>query len=197
MIYGYARVSTSGQARNGNSLEDQKKILVKDGCQEIIEEQYTGTTTERPQFTALLKKLKTGDTLVVTKLDRLARTAREGSQLVHDLSYKGIRVYIDNIGIIENTAMGRAILNIFLAFAEFERDMIVERTQAGKTIAKTRAGFREGRPPIDPVRKELAVKLVLENHLSYKEAARQTNLSVSTITRAVRKYRSEKQEEIL
>lgn len=195
MIYGYARVSTSGQARNGNSLEDQKKILVKDGCQEIIEEQYTGTTTERPQFTALLKKLKTGDTLVVTKLDRLARTAREGSQLVHDLSYKGIRVYIDNIGIIENTAMGRAILNIFLAFAEFERDMIVERTQAGKTIAKTRAGFREGRPPIDPVRKELAVKLVLENHLSYKEAARQTNLSVSTITRAVRKYRSEKQEE--
>jgi len=113
MIYGYARVSTSGQARNGNSLEDQKKILVKDGCQEIIEEQYTGTTTERPQFTALLKKLKTGDTLVVTKLDRLARTAREGSQLVHDLSYKGIRVYIDNIGIIENTAMGRAILNIW------------------------------------------------------------------------------------
>ena len=195
MIYGYARVSTSGQARNGNSLEDQKKILVKDGCQEIIEEQYTGTTTERPQFTALLKKLKTGDTLVVTKLDRLARTAREGSQLVHDLSNKGIRVYIDNIGIIENTAMGRAILNIFLAFAEFERDMIVERTQAGKTIAKTRAGFREGRPPIDPVRKELAVKLVLENHLSYKEAARQTNLSVSTITRAVRKYRSEKQKE--
>ena len=73
--------------------------------------------------------------------------------------------------------------------------MIVERTQAGKTIAKTRAGFREGRPPIDPVRKELALKLVLENHLSYKEAARQTNLSVSTITRAVRKYRSEKQKE--
>ena len=80
MIYGYARVSTAGQSRDGNSLEDQTTALQQYGCQEIITEAYSGKTMERPEFQKLLKRLQSGDTLVVTKLDRFARTAIDGVQ---------------------------------------------------------------------------------------------------------------------
>ena len=103
MIYGYARVSTTSQGRDGNSLEDQVAALEKYGCQEIIEEAFSGKTMERPKFQKLLKILKEGDTLVVCKLDRFARTAIEGVQTVRELFDRGIRVHILNMGLIENT----------------------------------------------------------------------------------------------
>lgn len=78
MIYGYARVSTVSQGRDGNSLEDQVAALRSYGCQEIIEEAFSGKTMDRPQFRKLMEELKEGDTLVVCKLDRFARTAIEG-----------------------------------------------------------------------------------------------------------------------
>lgn len=74
MVYGYARVSTIGQSRDGNSLEEQTAALTEYGCQEIVTEAFTGKTVERPSFIALLSKLQSGDTLVVTKLDRFARS---------------------------------------------------------------------------------------------------------------------------
>ena len=128
MIYGYARVSTATQGRDGNSLEDQVNALTTYGCQEIIQEAYTGKTMERPAFQALLKRLTTGDTLVVTKLDRFARTAIDGVQTVRDLFHRGVRVHILNMGLVENTLTGNLILTVMLAFAEYERGMIVERT---------------------------------------------------------------------
>ena len=137
MKYGYARVSTKGQATNGNSLEDQVKALKEEGCETIVREQYTGTTTDRPQFSELVGKLQKGDTLVVTKLDRFARTAADGSKLVKSLLHRGVKVHILNMGLIDDTPTGRLIANILLSFAEFERDMIVERTQAGKAISRT------------------------------------------------------------
>ena len=82
MIYGYARVSTAAQCRDGNSLEDQVAALEKYGCQEIVKEAFTGKTMERPKFLRLLEVLQEGDTLVVCKLDRFARTAIEGVQVV-------------------------------------------------------------------------------------------------------------------
>ena len=148
MIYGYARVSTAGQAASGNSLADQQEQLTKAGCQEIIVEQYTGSTTHRPAFIQLLDKLQPDDTLVVTKLDRIARNAGEGINLINDLMKKGIKVHILNIGLLDNTPTGKLIANIMLAFAQFERDMIIERTQAGKAIAKQKADFVDGRPRI-------------------------------------------------
>ena len=129
---GYGRVSTKGQQRDGNSLEDQRSKLEDAGCDEIILEAYTGTKMDRPKFTKLLEELEPGDTLVVTKLDRFARTASEGSALVKELLERGINVHILNMGLIENTPTGRLILNVLLSFAEFERDMIVERTSEGK-----------------------------------------------------------------
>lgn len=147
MLYGYARVSTAGQAAKGNSLEDQLELLKNAGCSEsnIFLESYTGTKMERPVFNSLLGKLQTGDTLVVTKLDRFARNADDGGKQIKDLLDRGISVHVLNMGLIDNTPMGKLIMHVVLAFAEFERDMIVERTQAGKAIARQKPGYHEGR----------------------------------------------------
>lgn len=143
---GYGRVSTRGQGKNGNSLEDQRSKLEEAGCDEIVLEVYTGTKMNRPKFTKLLEELEEGDTLVVCKLDRFARTAREGLEIVEELMKRGVKVHILNMGLIEDTPMGRLILTVMLAFAQFERDTIVERTQDGKAIAKEREDYTEGRP---------------------------------------------------
>ena len=89
MIYGYARVSSIGQEKNGNSLEAQENALKERGCEVIFKESYTGMTTDRPQFSALIEKLREGDTLVVTKLDRFSRTAADGAKLVQELHSRG------------------------------------------------------------------------------------------------------------
>ena len=146
MIYGYARVSTKGQAKDGNSLKNQKKILKENGAEKIYSDSFTGTKIKRPQLDELLSKLQDGDTLIVTKLDRIARSITHGSELVSELIKRGVKVNILNIGIMDNTPSSKLIRNIFFSFAEFERDMIIERTQEGKAIAKTKAGFKEGRP---------------------------------------------------
>ena len=89
MIYGYARVSTVKQGKNGNSLDEQRALLMAAGAQEIVTDSYTGTKMERPAFTGLLERLQEGDTLIVTKLDRFARTAVEGGAIVKQLHERG------------------------------------------------------------------------------------------------------------
>lgn len=187
--YGYARVSTKGQASQGNSIDEQVNALKKAGCEEIVSETYSGTSLDRPEFDKLINRLQQGDILTVTKLDRFARTAASGSMLIKDLLYKGVAVHILNMGIIDNSPIGRVIVNVLLAFAEFERDMIVERTQAGKAIARMKPGFTEGRPPIPQAQKELAVRLITEEHHSYNQVAQETGISKATLVRAVRKYK--------
>ena len=186
MVYGYARVSTVAQSKDGNSLEDQVAALKNYGCQEIITEAFTGKTMERPKFQALLEQLQDGDTLVVCKLDRFARTAIEGVETVRTLFERGVRVNILNMGMIENTLTGNLILTILLAFAEFERGQIVERTQAGKAIARQRSDFREGRPKkFKRAQVEHALEL-LNNGMSYKQVAGMTGISKSTLVRMKR-----------
>ena len=186
MKFAYARVSTRKQSRDGNGLEEQIEKLKHAGYDELIVEQFSGSTTKRPALDSLIQRLKSGDTLIVTKLDRFARSTAQGSALINDLLNRGVAVHILNMGLIDNTPTGKLITNILLAFAEYERDMIVERTQAGKEIARTKEGFRDGRPPIDPKRKAFAVDLILNQHLSYKKTSEVTGLSKSTLVRAVR-----------
>lgn len=189
MKYGYARVSTFVQSKNGNSLESQEAALREYGCDRIIKETFTGTKINRPLFKKLISELKKGDTLVVMKLDRFARTAMEGVQIVQNLLDQGIKVYILNIGLIENTPMGKLILTTMLAFAEFERDMIIERTQAGKAIAKKNPDFREGRPRIYGKKQINHALELLEKH-TYKEVEQLTGISKSTLIRARRESRA-------
>lgn len=187
MIYGYARVSSTMQARDGNSLEEQVSALEKYGCQSIVKEAFSAKTMERPQFQKLIGKLKEGDTIVVTKLDRFARTVVEGVQTVRELFERGIKVHILNMGLIENTLTGNLILTVMLGFAEYERGMIVERTQIGKSVARQRPNFREGRPKkFNSSQINHAIEL-LHNGNSYKEVADMTGISKSTLIRANKK----------
>ena len=149
MIYGYARVSTKGQAKDGNSLEGQSLLLREAGVEKIFYDSFTGRKMERPEFNKLLSVLHEGDKLIVTKLDRFARSAVQGSQMIEELIAKGVTVHVLNIGLMDNTPTGKLIRNIMLSFAEFERDMIVERTQEGKAIAREKGIRVDGRPKID------------------------------------------------
>ena len=181
MKYGYARVSTLHQ-----DLEAQLQALEKESCDKIYSDKFTGTKTDRPKFNELLQILKEGDTLVVTKLDRFARTTTDGINTIKGLFESGVKVHVLNMGFVEDTPTGRLILSVMLAFAEFERDMIVERTQEGKAIAKQNPDFREGRPKKYGKKQiEHALKL-LENH-SYKQVEDKTGISKSTLIRAKRK----------
>ena len=191
MKYAYARVSTKKQFRDGNGLDEQIEKLKAVGFDKLITEEFTGSTTKRPMLDALIANLQHGDTLLVTKLDRLARSTSEGSKLINELLNRGVAVHILNMGLIDNTPTGKLITNIMLAFAEYERDLIIERTQAGKEIARTKDGFRDGRPPIAWSRKKAAAELILIQHKSYKEVSDLTGLSVSTLARTVRSLKAE------
>jgi DNA invertase Pin-like site-specific DNA recombinase len=178
MKYGYARVSTLGQ-----DLESQLQTLKGEGCESIIEEKFTGTKMERPKFSKLLDELENGDTLVVTKLDRLARNVREGIDVVEGLFTKGVRVHVLNVGLLENTTMGRFFLQTMLAVAELERNTIVERTQEGKAIAKLNPDFKEGRPKKFGKKQIEHALGLLESH-SYSQVENITGISKSTLIRA-------------
>lgn len=181
MIYGYARVSAKTQLK-GNSLEEQHIELERNGCEIIVEEQFTGKTTSRPKFEELTKsQLQNGDTLIVTKLDRFARNVTEGISTIRYLFDKGVKVHVLNVGLLENTAMGNFFITTLLAVAELERNMILERTAAGKEIARTRTGFKEGRPAIPKAKIALAISL-LKSH-SYKEVSEMTGISIATLAR--------------
>lgn len=149
MIYGYARVSSIGQEKNGNSLEAQENALKERGCEVIYKEAHTGMTTDRPQFSALIERLREGDTLVVTKLDRFSRTAADGAKLVQELQKKGVIIDIINMGRVDNTPMGKLMVTMLLAFAEFEHDNIIERLNTGKEIAKSHGKRVDGRAPVE------------------------------------------------
>lgn len=178
-VYGYVRVSTAGQM-DGNSPEEQRnKILEAYPDAEIVEEAYSGAK-ERPKFLALLEKLETGDILVTTKLDRFCRTTKEGLGYIDDLRDKGVKIHILNMGLVENTDMGRMMVTMLLAFAEFERAQIVERTQSGKAIARQQEGFREGRPAKEVPNLDKYVNKVQDGILSVAQVCAELNISRST-----------------
>lgn len=183
MIYGYARVSTTGQAKDGNSLEYQTQQLKNAGAEEIYTDTYTGTVTERPALDKLIEILNSGDTLVVTKLDRFIRNLKQGIELIDLLNNKGVTVHVLNMGIIDDSVTGRLIRNIMLSFAEWERDMIMQRTQEGKQIAKLNPNYREGRPKKFS-KKRINHALELLEDYTYAEVAEITGISISTLVRA-------------
>ena len=190
MIYGYARVSTKGQAKDGNSLEAQRDAIRNSGAEKIFVDSFTGTKMERPEFSKLLKEIKDGDTLIVSKLDRFARSVGQASDLITELIDRGVTVNVLNLGILSNNSVSTLMRNVLLSFAQFERDMIVQRTQEGKAIAKLDPNFREGRPPVySREQKQHALEL-LESGKTFRQVERMTGLSRSTLIRARRDQRT-------
>jgi len=181
MIYGYARISSRSQ-EDGNGLEVQRRKLVEAGAERVFEDVFTGTTMDRPAWDDLNAHLACGDTLVVAKLDRIARTSSGGFEAVKGLLSRGVSVRILNMGLVDDTPTGKLILNIMFAFAEFERNMIVERMAEGKEVARQRDGYREGRPRAE-IDEELFASLrekVGAREITVREAARALGVSEST-----------------
>ncbi|MED1379951.1 MULTISPECIES: recombinase family protein [Bacillus] len=187
MKYGYARVSMKHQ-----DFESQLQTLNGEGCEVIYSEKFTGTTTDRPELTKVLGILCEGDSLIVTKLDRLARNTKEGIAIIEDLFDRGVKVHILNVGLLENTTMGRFFIQTMLAVAEMERSLIVERTQEGKEIAKQNPNFTEGRPKVHANKKlDEAMRMKAEMKYSFRQLSEVTNISMSTLQRHARKLKSE------
>lgn len=185
MIYGYASVSSKGQFE-ANSIEEQTKLIKQRyPSAEMVIEKYDDLKN-RPILKECIHNMYGGDTLVVSKLDRLCSTVKEAINLIEEALSKSIRVNIINMGMIDSTHTGKMILNIMNAFAEFDKAMIIERTQVGKAIAKTKDGFKEGRPKkFSKESIDHALELLKTN--SYKVVEEKTGISKSTLIRAKQK----------
>lgn len=190
MVYGYGRISTVGQ-KDGNSLEAQESALRAEGAEQVFLDVISGAKApaERPEMSKLLALMQEGDTLIVTKLDRISRTATEGFTFIQSLLDKNITVRVLNIGTMDQTATGKLIMHIFLAFSEFERDTIKARMMEGKAIAKQRPDYREGRPRLYSQSQLNHAMQLLEDY-SYTQVAEMTGISKSTLAREARKRRA-------
>ena len=187
MKYGYIRVSSKSQEQN-TSLKSQRDAVLTAGAEIVVEEVYSGgTVKDRPKFSELIQELKSGDELIVTKLDRFARTVSEGTTLAKDLYDRNVVLNILNMGKIENSTIGTLLLNVMLAFSQYEKDMINERCREGRMIARQNPNYREGRPKKFS-REQINLGLsLLGDGKTYKEVELMTGISKSTLIRAKRK----------
>lgn len=166
MKIGYARISTKDQ-----KFESQEQALKKEGCEKIYRDVVSGAKKERPGLNRLLSEIRPGDILVVYKLDRLGRSLSHLVQLIEDLGEKG--VYINSLSdkVDTSSASGRLIMNVVGAIAEFERELIRERTKAGLSAARAR-GQKGGRP--SGLSKEAQDKAILAE-VHYRSRKRKVN----------------------
>ncbi|MEN3242851.1 recombinase family protein [Fructilactobacillus sanfranciscensis] len=188
--YGYARVSTTAQ-----SLDEQIEQLEAQGIEtnNIYAEKFTGTKTNRPEFNELLSTIKSGDELIVTKLDRLARNTQEALKVINKLLDNDITINVLNLGTLENSTTGKLVTTILLAVAEMERNMIIERTQAGKEYAKKHnKNYKEGRPKRVITKYYENIYNYLKNGHSYTETESYFNISRSTIYRIKKQIEQDK-----
>ena len=186
-IYGYARVSTQGQ-----DLNDQVEQLIKQGVEpgNIFREKFTGTTSKRPQFEALRSKLTSGDEVIVAKIDRLGRKTSDVISFLDKCSNEEITVNVLNMGRLDDSPGGRLMRNIISSFAEYERDMIVSRTQEGKAYAKQHnPDYQEGRPKRRITDRYRAIYEYSLKH-SIRKTALATGVSESTVKRIRRQIRN-------
>lgn len=180
-IYGYARVSTAGQGRDGTSLDTQKDQLGRAGATHIVCEVMSGAVANRPKLDELLNTLRAGDTLLVCRFDRLARSTRHLLDIVDTLNGRGVHFKSLHEQIDTTTPQGKLFLTIMGALGEFERDLIKERTQQGIQRYRDNGGLM-GRPPIVQDRLDLAREL-LERGENYTQVAKKTGISRSSLYR--------------
>ena len=184
MKLGYARVSTAEQ-----NLEMQIDALRKEKCEKIFQETVSGAKTERKELTKLLEQVREGDVIVIWKLDRLGRSLKHLVTLINELIEKGVGLKSLNDPIDTTSAQGRLVFNLFASLAEFERDLIRERTQAGLKAARAR-GRTGGRPRgLSEQAKKTAVAaeaLYREGKLSVNDIAENLDICKATLYRYLR-----------
>lgn len=176
MLVGYARVSTDDQ-----NLDLQHDALKKVGCEQIYEDQLSGARAERPGLQQALEYARNGDTLVVWRLDRLSRSLKDLIDMVATLETKGIGLKSLQESIDTTQSSGKLVFHIFAALAEFERNLIRERTQAGLLAARAR-GRKGGRPKaLNQDKQALAVKLYGEKKHTIAQICKMMGLSKPTL----------------
>lgn len=179
MRMGYARVSTKDQ-----SFDIQIDALRQAGCEQLYREVCSGARAERPVLAELLRHLRRGDVLVIWKLDRLGRSLKHLVELVNELNVKEVGLQSLQDPIDTTTPQGRLCFNVFASLAEFERDLIRERTQAGLASARTR-GRKGGRPKGLSAQAEsiacAAETLYVEGKLSVQDIAKRLGISKGTL----------------
>ena len=180
-LIGYARVSTDRQ-----EFAAQLAALTAAGCDQIVREQASGAKSDRPQLSSILDTIGADDTLVVARLDRLARSVSQLIGIMQQLDARGAAFVSLSDRIDTSTAAGRLTFHIFAALAEFERGLIIERTRAGLDAARA-AGRTGGRPPaLNESQIEKAKKWIDNGHMTQKEAAAALGVARSTLSRALR-----------
>ncbi len=183
MLIGYARVSTVDQ-----DLALQRDALAEAGCKHVYTEQLSGAVTDRPELREALKFARSGDTLVVWKLDRLARSVKQLIETVEKLRSRDIGFRSLTEAIDTTTARGRFVFHMYSALAEFERSLIRERTQAGLVAARRigRTGRTGGRPPKLTADDIEAAKAMLTNpDIGVTQIAHRLNVSTATLFRYI------------
>ncbi|MCY0916485.1 recombinase family protein [Massilia antarctica] len=176
MLIGYARVSTDDQ-----NLDLQRDALQAAGCERVFEDAVSGARADRSGLATLMSMLRAGDTVVIWRLDRLGRSLKNLIELVErlDAAKVGLRSLQENID--TTSSGGKLVFHLFGALAEFERNLIRERTQAGLVAARAR-GRMGGRPKrLDPVKLALAVKLHRERNHTVEEICKMMGISKSTL----------------
>lgn len=182
MKIGYARVSTVDQ--NANSQRDALKAAE---CEKIVTDQVSGASVKRPKLDKLLSGLKAGDVLTVWRLDRLGRSLPHLIEVVRDLEAKGAHFQSLSEGIDTTTAQGRLTFHLMGALAEFERSLIVERTQAGLKAARKR-GVRVGRPPALSIAQVNHAKKLINDGERPSAVASSFGVNRSTLYRSLKSY---------
>jgi len=186
MIVGYGRVSTARQASGGTSLESQREDLEKAGAEKLfVDAGVSGTKSSRPELDRMIEQLRPGDTVVVTKLDRLGRSMAHLVALVNDFKERGVAFRSLSEGIDTSKAAGAMIFGIFASLAEFERERIMERTSIGRAAAAAQ-GRTGGRPKKHDPEMIAKAKRIQAADMSPKEKAAALGVSVATFYRLVK-----------
>jgi DNA invertase Pin-like site-specific DNA recombinase len=183
MIIGYARTSTVDQMAG---FESQITELRSIGCEKVFQEQVS-SVGNRIQLDAALEFVREGDVLVVTKLDRLARSVRDLMSIIHQLECKQVGLRILNLGMDTQTTTGKLMLTILGGIAQFEREMMLERQREGVAKAKGEGKYT-GRKPIDTTRQAAIIRLNAEG-LTKAEIANQIGVGEATVYRILAKAR--------
>lgn len=176
-IFGYARVSTENQ-----NLDRQLDALKNYGCDFIYNEKITGTKRQRPELEKLLDRITAGDTVVVESLSRLGRSTKDLIALTELFEQSGVHLVSLKEQIDTNTATGKLLFTLMSAIAQFERDVIVDRTKEGLNAARAR-GRKGGRPKINSENIKKALKLYNTNQYSVKEIEELTGVKKATLYR--------------
>ena len=183
MNYGYTRETPGGEVQT-EKFERQVEMLKKEGVDSLtVDSVPSGKKKKYDRFSKLLLKLRPGDTLVIPSIDRVSHSASDFEGLMKGLLNKGVAIRVLDLGTLDNSPKGKVRQEAVRAFAQFEKAMVVERTQTRKAEVRKDLTFREGRPR-KYSRKEISAALRLLEKNSYKLISEMTGISVSTLTRA-------------